>query len=146
MAKVTLASDVTGIQGKLCSREGVIYAKNKRTGKIYRVHRHEYEDANTAKQQAVRTDFKDKAKFASKWWAANKPATKDAEGTENYRLVIKAYKSQTKIGNPYSYLRSLVTDDLKVKLGDLDLTGTLPSGTQGSGTTTTEPDPSQPMS
>ena len=36
---------------------------------------------------------------------------------------MKAYKAQHKIGNPFNYLRSLVTKDLKVKLGDLDITG-----------------------
>ena len=38
---------------------------------------------------------------------------------------MKAYKAQHKIGNPFNYLRSLVTNDLKVKLGDLDITGSI---------------------
>ena len=38
---------------------------------------------------------------------------------------MKAYKAQHKIGNRFSYLRTLVTDDLKVKLGDLDITGSI---------------------
>ena len=47
---------------------------------------------------------------------------------------MKAYKGQHKIGNPYSYLCSLVTDDLKVKLGDLDITGSItPDAGGGSG-------------
>ena len=41
---------------------------------------------------------------------------------------MKAYKAQHKIGNPYSYLRSLVTDDLKVILAGNDLTGGIVSG------------------
>ena len=36
---------------------------------------------------------------------------------------MKAYKAQHKIGNPYSFMRSLVTDDLKVMLSGNDLTG-----------------------
>lgn len=154
MAKVNFAPDVESISGKLCSRSGVIYAVNKQTGITHRLSRHEFTDANTEAQQAVRKTFLSKGKFAAAWWKANKPSAEKTKGSENYRLVLKAYKCQHKIGNPYSYLCSLVTDDLKVKLGDLDITGdvsapsagpsaggtgvnpgTSGSGTQGSGTT-----------
>lgn len=37
-------------------------------------------------------------------------------------------KAQHKIGNPYSYMRSLVTDDLKVVLAGNDLTGGVAAG------------------
>lgn len=50
---------------------------------------------------------------------------------------MKAYKAQHKIGNPYSYMRSLVTDDLKVILAGNDITGGVTTGggtSQGSGT------------
>lgn len=47
---------------------------------------------------------------------------------------MKAYKAQHKIGNSYSYLRTLVTDDLKVKLGDLDITGEIKVDAPSSGT------------
>lgn len=145
MAKVNFAPDVESISGKLCSRSGVIYAVNKQTGITHRFERHEFTDANTEAQQAVRKTFVSKGKFAAAWWKANKPSDATPRGSENYRLVLKAYKSQHKIGNPYSYLCSLVTDDLKVKLGDLDITGSVTpdagggssagSGTTGSGTT-----------
>ena len=46
---------------------------------------------------------------------------------------MKAYKAQHKIGNPYSYLRSLVTDDLKVILAGNDLTGGVSSGGESGG-------------
>ena len=49
---------------------------------------------------------------------------------------MKAYKAQYKIGNPYSYMRSLVTDDLKVILSGNDLTGGVTPGgstTEGGG-------------
>lgn len=144
MAKVNFAPDVESISGKLCSRSGVIYAVNKQTGITHRFERHEFTDANTEAQQAVRKTFLSKGKFASAWWKANKPSDATPRGSENYRLVLKAYKSQHKIGNPYSYLCSLVTDDMKVKLGDLDITGSVTpsagggssagSGTTGSGT------------
>lgn len=74
-----------------------------------------------------------KAKLAASWWNTNKPSVGNPNGTESYQLVLKAYKSQSKIGNPYSYLRTLVTDELKVKLGDLDITGS--TTTSGGGTT-----------
>lgn len=146
MAKVKFAPDVESISGKLCSRSGVIYAVNKQTGITHRFERHEFTDANTEAQQAVRKTFVSKGKFAAAWWKANKPSTEKPKGSEHYLLVMKAYKGQHKIGNPYSYLCSLVTEDLKVKLGDLDITGSVSapsagggssagSGTTGSGTT-----------
>ena len=133
MAKVNFAPDVESISGKLCSRSGVIYAVNKQTGITHRLERHEFSDANTEAQQAVRKTFLSKGKFASAWWKANKPSAEKPKGSEHYLLVMKAYKGQHKIGNPYSYLCSLVTDDLKVKLGDLDITGSIaPDGGGGS--------------
>ena len=134
MAKVNFAPDVESISGKLCSRSGVIYAVNKQTGITHRLERHEFSDANTEAQQAVRKTFLSKGKFASTWWKANKPSAEKPKGSEHYLLVMKAYKGQHKIGNPYSYLCSLVTDDLKVKLGDLDITGSItPDAGGGSG-------------
>ena len=123
MPKVKFATDIQSISGKLCSKEGVIYSVNKRTGETYRSDRHVINNPNTEGQQAVRATFKKKAQFASAWWKQNRPSSTSANGTEAYVAVMKAYKSQHKIGNPYSYLRSLVTDDLKVMLSGNDLTG-----------------------
>lgn len=110
---------------------------NQQTGKTYRSDRHSHHDANTAEQQTVRADFKKKAQFAAAWWKQNRPADKNAKGTEAYLAVMKAYKAQHKIGNPYSFMRSLVTDDLKVLLAGNDLTGGVVSGggssTEGGG-------------
>lgn len=128
MAKVKFTPDVESISGKLCSRSGVIYAVNKQTGVTHRMERHEYSDANTEVQQANRKAFSSRSKFASVWWKANKPSDKQPKGSENYQLVMKAYKGQHKIGNPYSYMRALITDDMKVKLGDLDITGSVTAG------------------
>ena len=128
MAKVTFSTDIVSISGKLCSKEGVIYSVNQQTGKTYRSDRHGHHDANTAEQQAVRSTFKQKSQFASAWWKQNRPSSTSANGTDAYVAVMKAYKAQHKIGNPYSYLRSLVTDDLKVILAGNDLTGGVVSG------------------
>ena len=128
MAKVKFTPDVESISGKLCSKSKVIYAVNKQTGVTHRLERHEYTDANTEVQQAVRRTFVSKGKFAASWWNANKPSDKQPKGSESYQLVLKAYKSQHKIGNPYSYMRALITDDMKVKLGDLDITGSVTAG------------------
>ena len=46
---------------------------------------------------------------------------------------MKAYKAQHDVGNPFAFLRTLITPDMKVILGGMDITGdvTLPSeGTQ----------------
>lgn len=131
MAKVKFAPDVESISGKLCSRSGVIYAVNKQTGITHRLERHEFTDTNTEAQQAVRKTFLSKGKFAAAWWKANKPSAEKPKGSEHYLLVMKAYKGQHKIGNPYSYLCSLVTEDLKVKLGDLDITGSVSAPSAG---------------
>lgn len=71
-------------------------------------------------------------------WKQNRPSATSVKGTETYLAVMKAYKAQHKIG--YSYMRSLVTDDLKVMLAGNDLTGGVkPGGSTtecgGSGTT-----------
>ena len=140
MAKVQPSDLFTSISGKLCSKEGTYIALNKQTGKMYSAVHHRYSDSNTEAQQAVKAAFAARAKFATKWWKANSPSTENPQGSESYKLVMKAYKAQHKIGNRFSYLRTLVTDDMKVKLGDLDITGSVtaggspsvPGGSQGS--------------
>ena len=133
MAKVTFSTDIQSISGKLCSKEGVIYSVNQQTGKTYRSDRHSYSDPKTEVQQTIRATFKKKAQFASAWWKQNRPSSKSTNGTDAYVAVMKAYKAQHKIGNPYSYLRSLVTDDLKVILAGNDLTGGVSSGGESGG-------------
>lgn len=136
MARVTFSTDIQSISGKLCSKEGVIYSVNQQTGKTYRSDRHSFSDPNTEGQQQIRASFKKKSQFASSWWKQNRPSDKNAKGTEAYLAVMKAYKTQHKIGNPYSYMRSLVTDDLKVMLAGNDLTGGVKPGgstTEGGG-------------
>lgn len=128
MPKVKFTSDIQSISGKLCSKEGVIYSVNQQTGETYRSDRHSYRDANTEQQQQTRATFKKKAQFASAWWKQNRPSDKSAKGTEAYLAVMKAYRAQHKIGNPYSFMRSLVTDDLKVMLAGNDLTGGVKPG------------------
>ena len=136
MAKVTFSTDIQSISGKLCSKEGVVYSVNQQTGKTYRSDRHGYSDPKTEEQQTIRATFKKKAQLASAWWKQNRPSDKSAKGTEAYLSVMKAYKAQHKIGNPYSFMRSLVTDDLKVMLAGNDLTGGVKPGgstTEGGG-------------
>lgn len=137
MAKVIFPTDIQSISGKLCAKEGVIYSVNKRTGKTFRSDRHVFTNPNTEQQQAIRATFKKKSQFASVWWKQNRPSATSAKGTEAYLAVMKAYKSQSKIGNPYCYMRSLVTDDLKVILSGNDLTGGVVAGggstTEGGG-------------
>lgn len=140
MPKVRFSTDIQSISGKLCSKEGVIYSVNKQTSETYRSDRHSHHDANTAEQQTVRATFKKKAQFAAAWWKQNRPSDKSAKGTEAYLAVMKAYKAQHKIGNPYSFMRSLVTDDLKVILAGNDLTGGVKPGgstTEGGGSGST---------
>lgn len=142
MSKITLNHMFASASGKLCKKEGTYVAYNKKTGKMYTAEYHGAEQPNSAKQQAMKSAFAEKASFAGQWWRENKPATKDANGSDAYQAVIKAYKAQTKIGNPYSYLRSLVTDDLKVILKGQDLTGGIvPSQPNGGTGTTTPPTP-----
>lgn len=91
---------------------------------------------NSEKQMEVKSSFKKKSQFASAWWKQNRPSAASAKGSEAYLSVMKAYKAQHKIGNPYSFMRSLVTDDLKVMLAGNDLTGGVVApggGSTGSG-------------
>ena len=123
MAKVQPSDLFTSISGKLCSKEGTYIALNKQTGKMYSAVRHVNTYSNTEAQQEVKKAFVSRSKLGTAWWNANKPSEENPKGTDNYQLVMKAYKAQHKIGNPLNYLRSLVTEDLKVKLGNLDITG-----------------------
>lgn len=139
MAKVTLNHAFETMSGKLCRRGTTYVALNKQTGKMYTAEYHARDITNSEALQQVKATFTKRAKFASSWWNANKPSITNAAGTANYQLVMKAYKGQHKVGNPYSYLRSLVSLELKVMLGDLDITGDITSG-GGSSTTPTQPD------
>ena len=123
MAKIVPSHLVSSISGKLCRKDTTYIGVNKRTGKMYSAGYHGCVQPNSEKQQMAKADFKKKAQFASAWWKQNRPSSTSANGTDAYVAVMKAYKAQHKIGNPYSYLRSLVTDDLKVILAGNDLTG-----------------------
>ena len=133
MAKVQTSDLFTSVSGKLCSKEGTYISLNRQTGKMYSAVRHNYTNPNTEAQQMVKAAFASRAKLGTAWWKANKPSEKNPKGTDNYQLVMKAYKAQHKIGNPFNYLRSLVTNDLKVKLGDLDITGEIKVDAPSSG-------------
>ena len=123
MAKIVPSHLVSSISGKLCKKDTTYIGVNKRTGKMYSAGYHGCTQPNSEEQQAVKATFKKKAQFASAWWKQNRPSSTSANGSDAYVAVMKAYKAQHKIGNPYSYLRSLVTDDLKVMLSGNDLTG-----------------------
>ena len=101
---------------------------------MYTAEYHAREVTNSEALQQVKATFAKRAKFAASWWNANKPSTTNSAGTANYQLVMKAYRGQRRIGNPYAYLRTLVSPELKVMLGDLDITGSITSG-GGSGST-----------
>ena len=135
MAKIVPSHLVSSISGKLCKKDTTYIGVNKRTGKMYSAGYHGCVQPNSEKQQEAKADFKKKAQFASAWWKQNRPSATSAKGSEAYLAVMKAYKAQHKIGNPYSFLRSLVTADLKVVLSGNDITGGVvaPGGSSGSG-------------
>lgn len=138
MAKIIPSHLVSSISGKLCRKDTTYIGVNKRTGKMYSVGYHGCVQPNSEKQQKVKADFKKKAQFASAWWKQNRPSSTSANGSEAYMAVMKAYKMQHKIVNPYSFMRSLVTDDMKVMLADTDLTGGIVAGGGSSGSTPTQ--------
>ena len=136
MARVKFSTDIQSISGKLCSKEGVSYSVNQQTGKTYRSDRHCYSDPKTEDQQTIHSTFNKKSQFASAFLKHNRSSSTSTNGTDAYIAVMKAYKAQHKIGNPYSFMRSLVTDDLKVMLAGNDLTGGVKPGgstTEGGG-------------
>lgn len=96
----------------------------------------------TEAQKAQQVKFGSKAKFASAWWSKNKPSKANPEGTEAYQLVQRAFKGQHKTGNIFAYMRTLITADNKVMIGDLDITGGVKPGgstTEGGGGSTGNP-------
>ena len=139
MAKVTLNHAFESMSGKLCKKGSTYVVLNKQTGKMYTAEYHAREVTNSEALQQVKDTFAKRAKFAASWWNANKPSTTNSAGTANYQLVMKAYRGQRRIGNPFAYLRTLVSPELKVMLGDLDITGSITSG--GGSSTPTTPNP-----
>ncbi len=128
MAIIVTNHLITSISGKLCKKDTTYLAVNKQTGKMYSAGYHGCVQPNSEKQQATKADFAKKAKFSASWWRQNRPSASNTAGTEAYLAVMKAFKAQHKIGNPYSFLRSLVTDDMKIMLHGNDLTGGVVSG------------------
>ena len=100
---------------------------------MYQAEYHERVQPNSEAQREVKEAFTRKGKFAAQWWNANNPSAENAKGTEAYQVVMKAYKAQSRVGNPYCFLRDLVTNDLKVMLSDKDITGGIVPGGGGSG-------------
>lgn len=122
MAKVYVNHMFRGVSGKLCKKDTTCISYSAKTGKMYSTERHTFNIESTPAREVVKTAFKSKSKLAASWWKANRPSAANADGTEAYQKVKAAYDAQSKIGNPYCYLRTLVTDDLKVMLGDTDIT------------------------
>ena len=144
MAKITPNSLIQSISGGICKHDGTYMATNRQTGKTYAVKRcNPYDGPQSEAQKAQCNKFGQQSKLAGAWLKANKPKDKDDLGTENYQLLQRAYRSQHKVGNILAYLRTLMTEDGRVMLGDLDITGEIqqtgggqtPGGNQGGGTT-----------
>ncbi len=87
--------------GKLCKKSSTYVILNHQTGKMVTAEYHERSVPDTEAQQQVKTTFTQRARLASAWWNVNKPSATNAEGTDVYQLVLKAYKNQHKIGNPF---------------------------------------------
>ena len=129
MARVETSSLITSISGSTCRHDGTYFATNKQTGKVYAAKRCFSSDKPmTEALMAQQVKFGSKAKFASAWWSKNKPSKESPNGTESYQLIQRAFKGQHKIGNIFAYMRSLITADNKVMIGDIDITGGVVSG------------------
>ena len=137
MARVQPSSLITSISGSTCHHDGTYFATNKQTGKVYAAKRCFSSDKPmTEAQKEQQVKFGSKAKFASAWWSKNKPSQANPNGTEAYQLIQRAFKGQHKTGNIFAYMRSLITADNKVMIGDLDITGGVKPGgstTEGGG-------------
>lgn len=137
MARVQPSSLITSISGSTCHHDGTYFATNKQTGKVYAAKRCFSRDKPmTEAQKEQQVKFGSKAKFASAWWSKNKPSQANPNGTEAYQLIQRAFKGQHKTGNIFAYMRSLITADNKVMIGDLDITGGVKPGgstTEGGG-------------
>ena len=137
MARVQPSSLITSISGSTCHHDGTYFATNKQTGKVYAAKRCFSSDKPmTEAQKEQQVKFGSKAKFASAWWSKDKPSQANPNGTEAYQLIQRAFKGQHKTGNIFAYMRSLITADNKVMIGDLDITGGVKPGgstTEGGG-------------
>lgn len=105
MAKITPNSLISSISGAVCKHDGVYFATNKQTGKVYAVQVcNPSEQEPTAKQLAARESFKNRMKAASAWLKAN------PKGSDAYKEVEAAYKAQHKIGNITAYIAKYVVN------------------------------------
>lgn len=132
--KVTVDPSLMSLSGRWSRKDNTVIALNKKTGKMHQyVLNENVQQPNSELQQAVKEQFTAKSHAASAWWNANKPATKDAAGTALYTELMKRYDAQFKYGNPFNFVRSLITDDLKIKIGPneyaIDATQPLNPGT-----------------
>ena len=133
--KITPSFAVESMSGKPCRSTAQIYATNKQTGRITAYEKHSYPNPNTEAQQQVRSNFTGRANAAREWWNANKPSESNPQGTPLYRALMQQYKQQHRIGNPYSYLCSLVQSDFSIAITPQSDTES-GSGTPGGSTPT----------
>lgn len=132
MAKVVLSTEFESISGRLCRRNGAVIAVNKKTGKMYRYDYHKPNQPNSQKQQDVKDLFTQKSKVAAAWYRINKPADKNATPTADFTRLKKAYDAQNEYGNIYAFLRSCVTDEMKIVIAGVEVTNFVPD-TEGLG-------------
>ena len=64
-----------------------------------------------------------KARFASAWLSKTSPLSSTPTTPKPIWLMPRAFKGQYKVGNFFAYMRTLITADNKIMIGDLDITG-----------------------
>ncbi len=64
-----------------------------------------------------------KAKFASAWLSKTSPLSSTPTTPKPILLIHRAFKGLHKVGNIFAYMRTLITADNKIMIGDLDITG-----------------------
>lgn len=136
--KVTLNHMFETASGKLCSKSGTYVALNKQTGKMYQAEYHEREYRNTEKQQEVKQPLPVVPKPQLHGGRRTNPLSRTPPAPRTTRSS-SSVQGPAQDSNPYSYLRSLVQDDLTIQLGGSSTTtvpGGSPSGDNQGGTTT----------
>ena len=112
MAKIKPMALVESMSKKVCMHSDVYFRTNKVTGVVYTGKLcNPFEGEPSADQTRVRSRF-------AKVSAAISARLKAMEGTDEYKALVKAYKSQTKIGSLKGYAFKLWNDEYDTN-GDL---------------------------
>ncbi|MBP5345252.1 MAG: hypothetical protein J6Y99_03465 [Bacteroidales bacterium] len=115
MAQVNPNATIYSMSGKVNQMSNIYYRTNKQTGKVFTGTLLRKVTASNANQLALQEKFIQRNALVNDWMAANKPSVSQPKGSELYQAVLRAYKSQHKIGTFRGYVSHRIDEEGNVK-------------------------------